>query len=80
MSRVRPLVSSAFSTVWRELDDVPVGGGSWRLAVTARGAETEIPRFVVREQAPQKARVGDIVWEAVPAEVREREATWRAGG
>lgn len=68
----------ALTTAWREETRPPVGGGSWRLMLTVDGDETRIPSFVVRDQQATKARVGEVVWEAVPADVREREAAWRS--
>lgn len=60
-----------FTTVWREADDIPVGGSSSVLTVTANGATTTVPAFPDRV-VEQADAAKSAVYAIVPAEIWER--------
>ena len=59
----------AFSTRWREVDDPPVGGSFYTVALTANGETVTIPSFVPENQAGAQDAISAAIRAAVPAEV-----------
>jgi hypothetical protein len=66
------VLAGAFSTQWREVDDAPVGGSHYAVTLTANGQTTEIPRFVVADQAAAQSTISEEFVALVPQAIWDK--------
>ena len=66
------VAAGAFGTAWREVDDAPVGGSHFTVTLTANSETTEIPRFVVADQAAAQSTISEAFVALVPQEVWDK--------
>jgi hypothetical protein len=62
----------AFTTAWQQTDDIPVGGSSWSLTLTAGGRQVEIPPYLIETQTAAAEAIASAVEAQVPADAWAR--------
>jgi hypothetical protein len=62
----------AFTTAWQQTDDIPVGGSSWSLTLTAGGREIDIPAYLIETQTAAAEAIANAVVALVPADAWAR--------